>query len=107
MAVRIRLARHGRKKAPYYRLVVADSRFPRDGRFLEILGYYHPLVKDGSAQVKIEAEKTLKWLHRGAIPTDTCRSILRKQGIMKQFHEDKLANRQGRPAASADSAEGE
>ena len=94
MAVKIRLARHGRKKAPHYRMVVADSRFPRDGRFIEILGYYHPLNKNVEEQVKINEEKTLAWLEKGALPSDTCRSLLRKQGVMKKFHETKLAARQ-------------
>ncbi|HOE95643.1 MAG TPA: 30S ribosomal protein S16 [Candidatus Sumerlaeota bacterium] len=101
MAVRIRLARHGRKKAPYYRMVVADSRFPRDGRFIEILGYYHPLEKDEEKQVKVDEEKALMWLDRGAIPTDTCRSLLRKQGILRKHHEAKQAARLASKAASA------
>ena len=62
MAVKIRLARHGRKKAPHYRMVVADSRFPRDGRFLEILGIYHPQNKVEADQVRIDETKALKWL---------------------------------------------
>lgn len=93
MAVKIRLARHGRKKAPHYRIVVADSRFPRDGRFIEILGYYHPLNKNEEEQVKVDAERALAWMAKGATPSDTCRSLLRKQGIMKTFHESKVAAR--------------
>ena len=93
MSVKIRLARHGRRKAPYYRLVVADSRFPRDGRFIEILGYYHPLNKKEADQVRVNEAKTLEWLNRGAMPSDTCRSILSKQGIMKKFHDAKMAAR--------------
>lgn len=103
MSVKIRLARHGRKKMPYYRMVVADSRYPRDGRFIEILGYYHPVAAREEQQVKVDEEKVLKWLHRGALPTDTCRSILRKQGLMQKFHEAKLAmkkNGSATPAAS-------
>src|SRR5688572_6195744 len=101
MSVKIRLARHGRRKAPYYRMVVADSRFPRDGRFIEILGIYHPLNKKDGEQVRVDEEKTLQWLQQGAVPSDTCRSILRKQGIMKKFHEAKVAARQAskQPAA--------
>ena len=91
MSVKIRLARHGRRKAPYYRMVVADSRKPRDGRFIEILGTYQPLNKVETDQVKVDEEKVLKWLANGATPSDTCRSILRKQGILKKFHEQKLA----------------
>ena len=98
MSVKIRLARHGRKKAPYYRMVVADSRYPRDGRFIEILGFYHPLTKKEEEQVRVDEVKTMEWLQRGATPSDTCRSILRKQGIMKKFHEVKLAARQAAKA---------
>lgn len=99
MSVKIRLARHGRKKAPYYRMVVADSRSPRDGRFIDILGYYQPLNPDENAQIKIDEEKALKWLSNGATPSDTCRSLLRKQGIMKKFHEQKVAARAERTKA--------
>jgi len=91
MSVKIRLARHGRKKLPYYRMVVADSRYPRDGRFIEILGIYQPLNKKEDEQVRVDEAKALAWLGRGATPSDTCRSILRKQGIMKKFHESKVA----------------
>lgn len=91
MSVKIRLARHGRKKAPYYRMVVADSRYPRDGRFIEILGFYHPLNKKEGEQVRLDETKALEWLNKGASPSDTCRSILRKQGIMQKFHEAKVA----------------
>jgi small subunit ribosomal protein S16 len=91
MSVKIRLARHGRKNAPYYRMVVADSRFPRDGRFIAILGYYHPLNNAEAEQVKVNEAKVLEWLGKGALPSDTCRSLLRKQGIMKKFHEGKVA----------------
>ena len=93
MSVKIRLARHGRRKAPYYRMVVADTRSPRDGRFIEILGIYHPLNKKTEEQVRVDEAKTLKWLNEGAIPSDTCRSILRKQGIMQKFHEAKVVTR--------------
>lgn len=101
MSVKIRLARHGRKKAPSYRMVVADSRFPRDGRFIEILGYYQPLNKNAEDQVKIDEERALAWLDKGAQPSDTCRSLLRKQGVMKKFHEARQAARQ---AAKQDKA---
>ena len=104
MAVKIRLARHGRKKSPHYRMVVADSRFPRDGRFLEILGIYHPLNKNEGEQVRIDEEKALKWLGVGAQPSDTCRSILRKQGILKKFHETKVETRKS--AAASKGSEG-
>ena len=99
MSVKIRLARHGRKKAPYYRMVVADSRYPRDGRFIDSLGIYQPLNKEEPTQIRIDEEKALKWLHTGALPSDTCRSLLRKQGIMKKFHEQKVAARAAAKAA--------
>ncbi len=85
MAVKIRLKRMGAKKRPFYRLVVADSRSPRDGRFIEEIGYYNPLTQP--AQVKIDEEKALKWLQNGAKPSDTVRSLLSKAGILAKFHE--------------------
>lgn len=104
MSVKIRLARHGRKKAPHYRMVVADSHYPRDGRFLEILGIYHPQNKVESEQVRIDEAKALKWLGVGAQPSDTCRSILRKQGILKKFHESKVEARKAAVAAKGKEA---
>ncbi len=80
MAIKIRLTRGGRKKKPFYRVVASDIQSPRDGRFLEILGTYDPL-KD-PADFKIDREKLNKWLDRGAEPTDTVRSLLKKSGIM-------------------------
>ena len=80
MSVRIRLSRHGTKKAPFYRLVVADSRSPRDGRFIEILGTYNPLVEP--AEIKIDAERAAKWLANGASPSDTAKALLKKAGII-------------------------
>lgn len=80
MAVRIRLRRMGAKKAPFYRVVVADSRYPRDGRFIEEVGYYDP-TKEPSV-VKIDAEKVKKWLANGAQPTDTVRALLKKHEII-------------------------
>ena len=80
MAVKIRLRRMGAKKAPFYRIVVADSRFPRDGRFIEELGYYDP-TKEPSV-IKIDAEKIKKWIANGAQPTDTVRSILKKSDVL-------------------------
>lgn len=85
MAVKIRLRRMGAKRQPFYRLVVADSRSPRDGRFIEELGYYNPLTEEET--VKIDEEKALDWLQKGAQPTDTARRLLRKVGVMKKFHE--------------------
>ena len=81
MAFKIRLRRMGAKKAPFYRIVVADSRYPRDGRFIEEIGYYNP-TKD-PVDVKIDAEKAKTWIKNGAQPTDTVKSILKKQGIVE------------------------
>ena len=80
MAVKIRLRRMGKKKAPFYRVVVADSRYPRDGRFIEEIGYYNPLTEP--AEVKIDAEKAKAWLANGAQPTETVKSLLKKSGIV-------------------------
>ena len=88
MAVKLRLKRMGAKKRPFYRIVAADSRSPRDGRFIEIIGTYNPIMEP--AEVKINEEVALKWLNDGAIPTDTVRDLLSKQGIMKKFHESKM-----------------
>ncbi len=85
MAVSIRLTRVGRKKAPAYRVVVADSRKARDGRFIEILGHYQPLTNPVDA--KVDEARALKWLKDGAKPSDTVRSIFRQLGILKKFHE--------------------
>jgi len=85
VATRIRLRRMGAKKSPFYRLVVADSRYPRDGRFIEELGYYNPSTTP--ATVNIDEEKALKWLASGAKPSDTAKSLLQKQGIMARFAE--------------------
>ncbi len=81
MAVKIRLRRMGAKKAPFYRVVVADSRSPRDGRFIEEIGYYNPLTDP--AEIKIDAEKAQEWLKKGAQPTDTVKSLLKKSDILK------------------------
>ncbi len=81
MAVKIRLRRMGMKKAPFYRIVVADSRSPRDGRFIEEIGYYNPLTNP--ADVKIDSEKAAQWIKNGAQPTDTVRSLLKKNGIIE------------------------
>ncbi len=79
--VKIRLRRMGAKKAPFYRIVVADSRYPRDGRFIEELGYYNPMTEP--ATIKIDAEKAQKWLATGAQPTDTAKALLKKADIIK------------------------
>ncbi|NLT11531.1 MAG: 30S ribosomal protein S16 [Clostridiaceae bacterium] len=80
MAVKIRLKRMGAKKAPFYRVVVADSRYPRDGRFIEEIGTYNPLTDP--AEFKIDAEAAEKWIKNGAQPTDTVRDLLKKNGII-------------------------
>lgn len=79
MAVKIRLKRMGAKKAPFYRVVVADSRYPRDGRFIEELGYYSPTTNP--AEIKIDVEKAQTWVKNGAQPTETVKSLLKKAGI--------------------------
>lgn len=79
MAVKIRLKRMGAKKAPFYRVVVADSRYPRDGRFIEELGYYNPTTNP--AEIKIDVEKAQTWIKNGAQPTETVKSLLKKAGI--------------------------
>ena len=89
MAVKIRLKRLGAKKSPFYRIVVADSRSPRDGRSIETIGTYNP-ASVNAPEVKIDEELALKWLGNGAQPSDTVRSLLSKEGIMKKFHESKL-----------------
>ena len=80
MAVKIRLRRMGKKKAPFYRVVVADSRYPRGGRLIEEIGIYDPMKETDS--VKIDAEAAKKWIANGAQPTDTVKSLLKKQGII-------------------------
>ena len=79
MAVKIRLRRIGAKKAPFYRVVVADSRSPRDGRFIEEIGYYNPTTEP--SEIKIDAEKANKWIANGAQPTETVKVLLKKCGI--------------------------
>lgn len=87
MAVKIRLKRMGAKKAPYYRIVVADSRSPRDGRFIDQIGTYNPLTTP--AEIKVDEEAAQKWLNNGAIPTDTVKNLFSKAGIMEKFHNSK------------------
>ena len=87
MAVKLRLKRMGSKQKPFYRIVASDSRSPRDGKFIELVGTYNPIK--GQEVVTVDEEKALKWLNNGAEPTDTVRSILSKQGIMKKYAESK------------------
>ena len=86
--VKIRLRRVGRKNAPFYRILVADSQSPRDGKFVEIIGQYAPRKSEGSLQ--IDAARANHWLDLGAQPTDTVRSLLRRAGVLKQRHERRL-----------------
>ena len=87
MAVKLRMTRMGAKKRPFYRIVAADSRSPRDGRFIELLGTYNPCTN--LAQVNLKEEEILKWLNNGAQPSDTVKNLLSKQGIMKKFADSK------------------
>jgi small subunit ribosomal protein S16 len=89
--VRIRLRRVGRKKQPHYRIVVADSTSPRDGRFVEIIGHYHPRQAENSLEV--QADRANHWLDHGALPSDTVRSLLRRAGILKVRHEARVAKK--------------
>ncbi|MBV7389595.1 30S ribosomal protein S16 [Enterococcus sp. ALS3] len=91
MAVKIRLKRMGSKKKPFYRIVVADSRSPRDGRFIETVGTYNPLKKP--AEVVLKEEDILNWLQKGAQPSDTVRNILSTEGIMQKHHEAKFTKK--------------
>ncbi len=94
MAVKIRLRRMGAKKRPFYRIVVADSRYPRDGRFIEEIGYYNPIMEP--EEIKLDKELAMKWLKNGATPTDTVRDILSKEGVMKEFHESKFTKKEAK-----------
>ncbi|RDY24802.1 30S ribosomal protein S16 [Romboutsia maritimum] len=89
MAVKIRLKRMGSNKKPFYRIVVADSRSPRDGKFIEEIGYYNPISQP--KQVKINDEKAVKWLSNGAQPTDTVKTLLANNGVMEKFEASKQA----------------
>lgn len=91
MSVKIRLRRVGRKKTPLYRIVVADSRAPRDGKFVEILGQYAP--RQGKNAIALKIERANYWLDNGAQPSDTVRSLLRRAGVMKARHETRLASK--------------
>ncbi len=84
MAVKLRLQRLGKKKQPFYRIVAADSRSPRDGKFIEVVGTYNPRLNP--PEVVIKEDKAIKWLKNGAQPTDTVRSLLRREGILLKYH---------------------
>ena len=87
MSVKIRMSRMGSKRKPFYRIVVADSRMPRDGRFIEEVGYYNPLTNPD--EVKLEEDKIFEWLEKGAQPSDTVSSLLSKAGLMTRYHDAK------------------
>jgi small subunit ribosomal protein S16 len=105
MAVRIRLRRTGRKKAPMFRIVVADSKSPRDGKFIEIVGQYAP--RQGEAALNLRSDRVNYWLDNGALPTDTVRSLLRRAGILKARHEQRIGRSlQSRAVPLSETAEG-
>ncbi len=89
MAVKLRLLRMGAKRKPFYRIVAADSRVKRDGKYIELVGTYNPVANP--AEININEEVALKWLKDGAIPTDTVKSLFNKKGINKKFHEIKYS----------------
>jgi small subunit ribosomal protein S16 len=89
LPVKIRLKRMGATHRPFYRLVVANSTSPRDGRFIDTIGYYDPLTDPPT--VKVDEEKALRWLHNGAQPSDTARALLKKQGLLDKHAEQKKA----------------
>jgi small subunit ribosomal protein S16 len=89
--VKIRLRRTGRKKQPMFRIVVADSQSPRDGKFIEVIGQYAP--RSGETALNLQSERVNYWLDNGAQPTDTVRSLLRKAGILKSRHEARLGRK--------------
>ena len=91
MSVKIRLKRMGSKKRPFYRIVVADSRSPRDGRFIETVGTYNPLTDPET--VTLKEEKVMNWLNNGTQPSDTVRNILSRNGVMKKFHKAKFSKK--------------
>ena len=91
LAVKLRLRRMGTRKKPFYRFIASDSRFKRDGRFLETLGYYNPMEK--SYELHIDREKVLNWLKNGAQMTDTVESLLRKEGIVQEINKEKFTKK--------------
>ncbi|HKO16216.1 MAG TPA: 30S ribosomal protein S16 [Gemmatimonadaceae bacterium] len=105
MAVRLRLRRTGRRKAPTFRIVVADSRSPRDGKFIEIIGQYAP--RQGENALNLATDRVNYWLDCGAQPSDTVRSLLRRAGVLKARHEQRLASKlQSRAVPLAERGEG-
>ena len=103
MTVKIRLKRTGKKKTPSYRVVVADSRSPRDGRIIENLGWYNPLTDPSTIQ--IDEEKVLGWLRNGAQPTDSVESLLKRTGVAGRFEQEKAAAKAAQSAQTAQTAQ--
>jgi small subunit ribosomal protein S16 len=97
IVVKIRLRRMGAKKRPFYRVVVADARSPRDGRYIDAIGYYDP-TKD-PAVIKIDEEKAIQWIKNGAQPTDTARSLLQKTGVLKRLAEERRLKAEARESS--------
>ena len=93
MAVKLRLKRMGAKQKPFYRIIAADSKSPRDGRFIETVGTYDPVKKENN--ITVDEEKALKWLNNGAQPTDTVRDLLRSAGVLEKFHNSKMTSKKG------------
>lgn len=91
MSVKIRMKRMGSKKRPFYRIVVADSRSPRDGRFIQEVGYFNPLSEPN--ELNLQEDVIMDWLQKGAQPSDTVRNLLSKQGIMQKYHEARFAKK--------------
>ena len=94
MAVKLRLKRGGSKQRPFYRIVAADARCPRDGRFIDSIGTYNPIPAE--YEVSIDEEKAMYWLSNGAQPTDTVRDLLKGQGILKELHEQKMTKKESK-----------
>src|SRR5689334_24615425 len=104
MSVKIRLRRTGRKKQPMFRIVIADSRSPRDGKFIEVIGQYAP--RQGENALNLETDRVNHWLDNGAQPTDTVRSLLRRAGVLKSRHEQRIGRERSAAAVPlADKAE--
>ncbi|GEA91473.1 30S ribosomal protein S16 [Leuconostoc mesenteroides] len=102
MAVKIRLKRMGAKKRPFYRVVIADSRSPRDGRFIEIVGTYNPISQP--AEIKLDEEKILSWLGNGAQPSDTVRNLLSNAGILAKYNESKSGKKPAKKATTKEAS---
>lgn len=102
MSVKIRLKRMGAKKRPFYRVVIADSRSPRDGRFIETVGTYNPISQP--AEIKLDEEKILSWLGNGAQPSDTVRNLLSNAGILAKYNESKSGKKPAKKATTKEAS---